>query len=233
MNKRIKKKAIITGGTKGIGYATAELLLKKGFRIFICSREQKRIKKSLEKLKLIDKQNIDGSCCNVGDTESVMNFFKDAEEFLEGLDVLVNNAGIGYKKHIEEISSEDWTNLVSTNLTGVFNCTRFAIPLLKKSKMGHIINIGSRAGRYSYAGGTAYNASKFGLQGFTEALSLDLRKYKLKVSLIAPGTVKTDLTKETKISNSLLPTDVAKVIYDTLTHKAHSNLNWIEMRSIN
>jgi NADP-dependent 3-hydroxy acid dehydrogenase YdfG len=154
-----------------------------------------------------------------------------ATAFLGGIDALVNNAGVAAISLFEGLTPETWKDMIDTNLTGVFNCCHAALPELQKSDHANIINIGSRAGRYAFAGGTAYNTTKFGLQGFSEALFLDLNKYGISVSLIAPGTVATGLADVEDQLWHLQPEDVATVIGDVLRHHKRVNLNWIEMRS--
>ncbi len=229
--RKKSKKILITGGTSGIGLATAKLLLKNKFKVFICSSNHKNVNKSLNNLKKKYKSAVNGTVCDVGDSSATEDMILKAVSFLGGLDILINNAGVGFKKSIEDIEFEEWNKLIATNLTGAFNCAKISIPFLKKSKNAYIINLGSRAGRYSFQGGTAYNASKFGMQGFSEALYLDLKKYKINVTLIAPGTVNTKFSDGDKLKKSLKPEDIAKVILDTLDHKSHSNVNWVEIRS--
>ena len=152
------------------------------------------------------------------------------EENFGGLDILINNAGIGTIVSIEDMAPEDWREMLDVNLTGTFNCTKVALPLLKKSTHANIINLGSRAGRYAFEGGTAYNSTKFGLQGFTEALFMDLHKYEIGVSLVAPSTVATGFAGIEEEDWQLQPDDIAKIIVDLLSNHKRANANWIEIR---
>jgi 3-oxoacyl-[acyl-carrier protein] reductase len=224
-------RALITGGTDGIGLATAKLLLKQGYQVFICGRKKTKLKSALDKLKGTNsKRNVSGVICDVRELESVSVMFNEAISFMGGIDILINNAGVGVVAPIEELSTEEWNSMVDTNLTGVFNCCKIAIHELKKSKNAHIINLGSRAGRYAFAGGIAYNATKAGLQGFSEALFLDLSKYNIGVSLVAPGTVVTALSGVENKDWYLYPDDIAKVISDILSSHFRANINWLEIR---
>ena len=130
----------------------------------------------------------------------------------------------------QELSPERWKEIVDTNLTGVFNCCRAALPWLKKSEGADIVNMGSRSGRYSFRGGVGYNTTKFGLQGFTEALFLDLHQYGIRVSLVAPGIVATGFAGATEEDWHISPKDVAKVVGDIIASDARAAVNWVEIR---
>ncbi len=146
------------------------------------------------------------------------------------IDTLINNAGISYVKTFEDLTPDEWHSIIDTNLTGVYNCCRAALPWLKKVERSDVVNLGSRSGRYAFLGGTGYNSTKFGLQGFTEALFLDLNQYGVRVSLVAPGTVATGFDGSTLEDWHLLPEDVAKVIGDLLEADPRSAVNWVEIR---
>lgn len=224
-------KVLITGGTAGIGLATAELLLEQGYRLFICGRNEDNLKEALKKLETISgSANVSGTTCDVRNFEAVCDMVKHSLEFLGGIDTLVNSAGVAVAAPIDRLSLQDWKNIIDTNLTGVFNCCKAAISELKKSKHANIINLGSRAGRYAFAGGTAYNTTKFGLQGFSEALFLDLNPYGIGVSLVAPGTVATGLSDIEEQEWHLRSEDIAKVIADILSNHKRANVNWVEIR---
>ena len=146
------------------------------------------------------------------------------------IDVLVNNAGIGFVTPFEEITPDQWAEIIDINLTGVYNCCRATLPWLKDNKISDIVNLGSRSGRYAYAGGTGYNTTKFGLQGFTEALFLDLNQYGVRVSLVAPGIVATGFGGSDPQDWFLSPSDVAKVVADIIASDSRANVNWVEIR---
>ena len=231
-HKKRSHRVVISGGTSGIGLATARNLLRDGHRVFVCGRSEDKLLHALSDLDAdagID--NISGCACDVRNMDDVFAMITSATKFLGGIDGLVNNAGVAAIQPFESLTPETWKDMIDTNLTGVFNCCHAALPELKKSDQANIINLGSRAGRYAFAGGTAYNTTKFGLQGFSEALFLDLNQYGISVSLIAPGTVATRLADVEEQSWNLQPEDVASVIADVLRHQKRVNLNWIEMRS--
>jgi len=177
--------------------------------------------------------DVRGKACDVrkySDAESLMRF---AAEGWGGLDILVNNAGIGIFGHVAEISPEEWDRVIDTNLTGVFYCCRAAIPFLRQRGGGYIINISSLAGKNAFPDGTAYNASKFGLEGFTEALMLDLRYENIKVSYIMPGSVATHFAGREPSERDawkLAPQDVARVVLDLLAHEKRALPSRVELR---
>jgi len=225
------KKIIVTGGTAGIGLATAATLLERGHKVFICGRKQDRLSLALNQLeKISGKENVSGIVCDVRDYEDVENMTTKADNFFDGIDVLVNSAGVAVIESFPDITSEEWKDTIDINLTGVFNCCKSVLPRLKESSQADIINLGSRAGRYAFAGGTAYNTAKFGLQGFSEALFLDLNQYGIGVSLVAPGTVGTGLGGTEKQDWHLQPEDIAKVIADIIESNSRANINWVEIR---
>lgn len=181
--------AMVTGGARGIGYAIAEALLRAGARVAICARSQQSLDRALRAL---DGQGeAVGKVCDVGRCEQVEDFFRYFDEKLGSLAVLVNNAGVGAFAAVDALSPDDWRKVIDTNLSGPFYCTRLAAPRMKKRGGGFILNIGSLAGKHSFAAGAAYNASKFGLNGFSEAAMLDLRQDNIRVSQIMPGSTQT------------------------------------------
>jgi len=184
------KIAIVTGGTKGIGRAIAESLLKAGGAVFICARSKPELKRALEKLSALGQ--VDGEVCDVRSETQVEMMLAEATRLFGGADVLINNAGIGIiGKTVEEMSAEEFEQTLQTNLFGVFYACHHAIPLLKKRGGGYIINISSLAGQNAHPKMAAYNASKFGLNGFTEALMQEVRHDNIKVTAICPGSVNT------------------------------------------
>jgi 3-oxoacyl-[acyl-carrier protein] reductase len=228
--KKIRS-TVITGGTHGIGLAIARDFLERGHRVYICGRQVLQLNSALDCLaKEFGNQNIFGSVCDVRSLPSVTEMIASAGNLFGEIDTLVNNAGIAFTTSFEEVTPEMWTQIIETNLTGVFNCCYAALPWLKKAKGADIVNLGSRSGRYAFSGGTGYNTTKFGLQGFSEALFLDLYKFDIRVSLIAPGTVATGLGGSKEEPWHLSPTDIGKVVGDVISSDFRAAINWIEIR---
>jgi 3-oxoacyl-[acyl-carrier protein] reductase len=187
----MEKAALITGGTKGIGYGIAEALLKEGYNVAITGRDEKTGKAAASALQKSGKSKIIFIQCDVRDEKLQQDAVDKVVSEFGKLDVLVANAGVGHFAPIDELSVEKWKETIDINLTGVFLSIKTSLEALKKSK-GYIITISSLAGTNFFAGAGAYNASKFGLTGFTQAVMLDLRKYGIKVTTIMPGSVATE-----------------------------------------
>ena len=179
------KVAYITGGSKGIGYGVAKILLNSGMKVAITSRTLSAAKEAAESLTK-DDARILALESDVSSLASETKAIKQVTDHFGQLDVLVANAGVGHFASIEDLSEEDWKSTIDTNLTGVFNSVKASIDALKKSE-GYIITIASLAGTNFFANGSAYNASKFGLVGFSQAIMLDLRQYGIKVTTIMPA----------------------------------------------
>jgi 3-oxoacyl-[acyl-carrier protein] reductase len=229
------RRIVVTGGTAGIGLAIARCLRKRDHQIFICGRDRDQLDAALRDLKLDGKSLVaSGVVCDVRRLESVQSMITLARRELGGLDVLVNNAGIAFVKDFEEISPDMWSEIVDTNLTGVFNCSHAALPALKEAAatrgIADIVNIGSRSGRYSFKGGTGYNTTKFGLQGLTEAMFLDLSRHGIRVALVAPGTVATGLGGTQPKDWHLQPDDVALAVTNVIEAPPRASVNWVEIR---
>ncbi len=185
------KIAVVTGGSKGIGYAIAEALLEEGANVVICSRKQSDLDSAVARLS--DKGKVVGVVTDVRDEDAVRTTLERCIAEFGGLDVVINNAGIGYfGKTVEELASDEFRRTLETNLFGVFYFCHHAIPLMKKRGGGYIINISSLAGQNPHPKMAAYNASKFALNGFSEALMQEVRQDGIKVSYICPGSVNTD-----------------------------------------
>ncbi len=190
MRNLTKKVALITGGSKGIGYGIAESMLREGMKVAITGRNSESVDQAVNNLKKVGNGEIIGFPCDVRDLSEQENVVKQIIEQWNQLDVLIANAGVGHFGSIIDMSPEIWLETMDINLTGVFNSCKACIPALKDSK-GYIITMASLAGTNFFAGGSAYNASKFGLVGFTQAMMLDLRHEGINVSTIMPGSVST------------------------------------------
>ena len=233
MTKDLSSKiAIVTGGTKGIGYAIAEALLESGASIFICGRNENDLNEALEKLSGEGKTA--GIVCDVRGEDDVKTMLAECGRIFGGFDILINNAGMGYfGTTVEEMSSDQFRQTLETNLFGVFYTCHHSIPLLRKRGGGYIINISSLAGQNPHAGMAAYNASKFGLNGFSEALMQEVRHDNIKVSYICPGSVNTDFGGDTASPDKawqLQPDDIAEVVIDLLRFDRRALPSKIEIR---
>lgn len=190
-------RAYITGGSKGIGYGIAEAILKEGGKVAITSRSLENAQKAASSLTLAtNNQDVLALESDVRNLSSQQDAIRQMEEKWGGVDLAVANAGIGKFGSIEDLSIEDWKDTIDINLTGVFNTIKASVDALKNSK-GYFITISSLAGTNFFAGGAAYNASKFGLTGFTQAVMLDLRQHGIRVSTIMPGSVATHFNDHT------------------------------------
>lgn len=228
--------ALVTGGTRGIGFAVAEALLKKGMKVLICGTTEEGVKKAVNELKQ-SHPAIEGRVCDIRRHEQVKELVQEAIRLYGRLDVLVNNAGIGRFSSVEKMSPEDWRATIDTNLSGLFYCCHEAIPHMKKGGGGYIINIGSLAGKNYFPGGSAYGASKAGLIAVSEALMQELRYDHIRVSYIMPGSVETGFSApapQSREKNSktwkLLPQDVAGAIVFLLDSDPRGLQSRIEMR---
>ncbi len=182
--------ALVTGGTRGIGRAIAERLLEAGAAVVICGRQEAGVEQAVAEMSAGGR--VSGKACDVSSYEDVEQLFRFIDESQARLDVLVNNAGVGLFQPVDQIRPEEWRRVIETNLSGVFYCTREAAPRMRRQGGGYILNIGSLAGKNGMAGGAAYNSSKFGLIGLSEASMLDLRYDNIRVSCLMPGSVATE-----------------------------------------
>ena len=228
-------RAIVTGGTKGIGYAIAKAVLASGGRVMITGRSQAGVDQAVRTLSAsaTDKASVAGAAVDVRDREAADALVADAVRRFGGLDLLVNNAGVGVFSDVASMSDDDWDQTIETNLTGVFYCTRAAIPAMKASGGGWIINIASLAGRNYFPRGAAYCASKAGLVAFSESLMQEVRYDNIRVSVIMPGSVATEFGGDAPTADDdwkLSPDDVAEVVTDLLRHPARSLPSKIEIR---
>jgi NAD(P)-dependent dehydrogenase (short-subunit alcohol dehydrogenase family) len=227
------KVAIVTGGTKGIGRGIAEALVRENVNVCISARSRNEIDETVRDLRAFGKSTAIGRVCDVRINAQVKSLLEVAVSEFGGLDILVNNAGIGIFATVEEMSPEDFRAVVETNLFGVFYCCHEAIPLMKRRGGGYIINISSLAGANPHPRMAAYNASKFGLNGFSEALMQEVRHDGIKVSYIMPGSVNTEFGGDSpseKNSWQLQPADIARVVLDLLQHDARALPSRVEIR---
>ncbi|MGH9433667.1 MAG: SDR family oxidoreductase [Terriglobia bacterium] len=229
------KVAVVTGGTRGIGLSVAKGLIGEEAKVYICGRDEKYLKQALDQLRANGKQgDADGMVVDVRHAEACRKLIHGAAERFGGIDILVNNAGVGVFKPVDQLTVEEWDAVIQTNLSGVFYCCREVIPLMRKRGGGYIFNISSLAGVNPFAGGSAYNASKFGLNGFSEAMMQDIRYDSIRVSYIMPGSVATDFAaapgSKAPEAWKLRGEDIAKAVIDLYKFPGHALASRIEMR---
>jgi NAD(P)-dependent dehydrogenase (short-subunit alcohol dehydrogenase family) len=226
-----EKIAVVTGGTKGIGRAIAEKLLENGTRVFICARNKTDLNAALSELSKLG--NVEGELCDMRSFEQVKMMLDECERKFGGVDILINNAGIGIFGTVEELRPEDFRAVLETNLFGVFYACHEAIPRMRKRGGGYIINISSLAGTNAHPRMAAYNASKFGLNGFSEAMMQEVRHDNIKVSYIMPGSVNTEFAGEDvrpEKSWQLQPDDIAQIVVDLLKMDERALPSRVEVR---
>jgi len=226
------KTALITGGTKGIGFGIAESLMKDGWHVAITGRTQASLDEALNTLRKHNKDQVTGIVADVRNFGQQHETVDHVIKTWGQLDALIANAGIGHFGSIETLTHEQWHETIDTNLTGVFYGIQAAIPALKKSQ-GYIITIASLAGTNFFAGGSAYNASKFGLVGFTQAVMMDLRAYGIKVSTIMPGSVATHFNGHVPVPEDawkIQPEDIGELVADVLKMNPRTLPSKIEVR---
>jgi NAD(P)-dependent dehydrogenase (short-subunit alcohol dehydrogenase family) len=227
------KRAVVTGGSQGIGLAIARALLGEGADVALCARNAQELEKTVAALREGSAgRKIVGQPTDVSDSSQVADFFARIDEELGGLDILINNAGFGLFRATAEMSVEDWDRLIGTNLSGAFYCSREALQRFERQRGGTIINISSLAGRNPFAGGSAYNASKFGLNGFSEAMMLDHRNDNVRVSYIMPGSVATHFGGVEPGGGDwkIAPEDIADLVLDILRMPERTLISRIEVR---
>ena len=225
------KTAIVTGGTKGIGRAIVEALLLEGVSVCIAARFTEGMRPT--EVTAFGSGNAFLFPCDVREYDQVKGLIDYTVTRLGGLDILVNNAGIGIFETVEQTTPENFRSVLETNLFGVFYCCHEAIPEMKKRGGGYIINISSLAGANPHPRMAAYNASKFGLNGFSEALMQEVRHDSIKVSYIMPGSVNTEFGGDSpsdEKSWQLTPQDIARVVIDLLHHDDRSLPSRVEIR---
>lgn len=233
--KNLKDKvALITGGTQGIGYGIALSLMNEGVKVVVTSRDEDRALEAAQKLDKATTSGVKafGIQADVRNFESQQRAVKEVVEQFGQLDIVIANAGLGHFAPIEELTVEQWNETIDTNLTGVFNSIKASVDALKKSK-GYYITISSLAGTNFFEGGSAYNASKFGVTGFTQAVMLDLRKYGIKVSTIMPGSVATHFNGNEPDSSDawkIQSEDIGELVVDLLKMNERTLPSKIEVR---
>ncbi|MGH9583730.1 MAG: SDR family oxidoreductase [Bryobacteraceae bacterium] len=225
--------AVVTGASKGIGLAIAKALLRAGANVAICARNPQGLDLALTELRAgAGARKAVGYAADVGDSGEVAEFFRFADRELGSLDILVNNAGIGVFRPAAELTVEEWDRVIATNLSGAFYCCREALQRFHTKPGGWLINISSLAAKNPFAGGSAYNASKFGLTGLAEAAMLDHRYDNVRVSSILPGSVDTDFSGAggSRAEWKIAPEDIAQIVLDILRMPTRTLISRVEVR---
>jgi len=228
--------AIVTGGTKGIGYGITRALLEAGGKVMITGRDAPGVEKAVAQLAsyAAPGATVHGRAVDVRNRGAVDALIAETVKEFGSLNTLINNAGVGHFTPVEQMADEDWARVIETNLTGVFYCSRAAIPAMRAGGGGWIINIASLAGRNYFANASAYCASKAGLVAFSEALMLEVRNENIRVSVVMPGSVATDFNhpaeRPADESWKLTPQDIAEVVMDLLRHPSRSLPSKVEIR---
>jgi NAD(P)-dependent dehydrogenase (short-subunit alcohol dehydrogenase family) len=228
------KNAIVTGGTRGIGRAIAERLLRDGTAVAICGRTQTSVDRAVAEMQTLGR--VFGTVADVSTVEGARALFAAVDGEFGGLDILVNNAGQGRFRKVGEMTPEEWHLNIDLNLNGAFYCAHEALARFAARGGGFIVNISSLAGRNAFSGGAGYNASKFGLNGFSEALMLDHRHDNVRVSCIMPGSVDTEFSgtpgkaRPADTSWMIAPEDVAEAVYMVLRMPARTMVSRVEIR---
>ena len=234
------KVAVVTGGSKGIGLATAHALVTAGASVVITGRDRAHLDAAAKSI--TPSSRLHTVRADVREEKDAAAAVAAAAERFGGLDILINNAGVGIFSPVADMDPEGWRQVIETNLSGVFFCCRAAIPLLRRRGGGWIINVSSLAGKNPFTGGAAYCASKAGLNAFSEALMQEVRQDDIRVSYVMPGSVSTEfghgatgavgprMNQPDDRNWKLAPEDIAQVIMDLVAHPARSLPSRVEIR---
>ena len=221
--------AIVTGGSRGIGYAIAEQILTHGGCAVITGTNEATLARAAERLARAGR--VEAVRADVRKPGDVTRMVERAAEAFGGIDILVNNAGVGQFVHAADMTIEQWHEVVDTNLTGVFYCCHAAIPYMRRRGGGWIVNVSSLAGKNAFVGGSAYCASKAGLNAFSESLMQEVRYDGIRVSYVMPGSVATEFGgTPSEEPWKLTAGDVAQVVLDLLAHEKRSLPSRVEIR---
>jgi 3-oxoacyl-[acyl-carrier protein] reductase len=231
----MERVSVVTGGTRGIGFAIAEALVRAGDRVAITGTSVERVQHAAGEIEARTGTSgrVEPVTCDVREAPSVEAALHQVVARFGGLDVLINNAGVGVGAPIADLAHDEWHRIIDTNLTGVFNCCKAAIPHLRRRGGGWIISLSSLSSKNPFAGGAAYCASKAALNAFSEALMQELRHDDIRVSYILPGSVATGFSGREATAGAdwkLQPEDVAHVVLDLLAHPARSLPSRVEIR---
>jgi NAD(P)-dependent dehydrogenase (short-subunit alcohol dehydrogenase family) len=227
------KAAVVTGGSRGIGYAIAHALVQEGASVVITGREPSHLEQARGKLEAAGPGRVEARRADVRQYSEVDNAIGAAVSRFGGLDILVNNAGVGVFANVADMTPVQWSEVMDTNLTGVFNACHAALPHMRRRGGGFIINISSLSGKNPFGGAAAYCASKAGLNAFSEALMQEVRYDDVRVSYVMPGSVATDFAAGDASKGAdwkIAPEEVAEVVINLLRHSPRSLPSRVELR---
>ncbi len=227
------KVAIVTGGTRGIGYAIAATLARNGARVVICGRRKNSVDEAAARLK-DEGLAVEGVAADVGDASQVATMMETTIRLYKRIDIVVNNAGIGTFRPVAELDVKDFDAMWNVNVRGVFLVSQQSIPHLIRSGGGSIVTIGSLAGKNTFTGGGGYSATKWALRGLTGSLMLEVRDKNIRVVTIFPGSVDTNFSARGKRgSNITQPEDVAEAVLFAVTAPERTMVSEIDIRPTN
>lgn len=224
--------AVVTGGSRGIGKAIARTLAQEGCKIVITARNPEELKQAEQEISQHNSEVL-AVQADVRNVKDIQELVRAVNKRFGAADILINNAGIGMFKEVLNLEEEDFRAILETNLFGTFYCTKYFLPGMIEKQRGHIINIGSLAGKNSFAGGSAYCASKHALISFAECLMLEVRHSNIKVTTICPGSVQTEFSEGSKEQKwALTPEDVSKCVVDALSSSPGSLVSMMDLRPL-
>jgi 3-oxoacyl-[acyl-carrier protein] reductase len=234
MNRNLRgQTAIVTGGSRGIGFAIARTLAAEGVNVAITGRSEAHLSQARPRIESAGPAGVETLGADMRRYEDVERAVNAVVARFGGLDILVNNAGIGIFVNAAEMKPEQWSDVIGTNLTGVFYACHAAIPHLRARGGGYIVNISSLAGTNPFAGAAAYCASKAGLNAFSEVLMQEVRYDNIRVHCVAPGSVATEFAQGDAAKGAdwkVAPEEVAEVVINLLRHPARSLPSRVELR---
>ena len=227
------KVVIVTGAGRGIGKAIASTLAAEGAWLALVARTEKELLETQKEIRVGGGKAI---CivCDIRDSKAVSGMMEEVIRQFQGIDILINNAGIFYPNNVVDCTDEEWQEILDVNLTGLFYCTRAVLPLMFEKGSGQIMNIVSGAGVHAFPGAGAYCASKFGVMGFSETLLEEVREKGVKVTVLLPGMVDTGMIRDDVYSHSqkIRPQDVADAVLFAATAHKNTFVNRVEVRHI-